>query len=173
MAADDSTRRTHDTTEAKLAWLAELNESALHAGAEKAVERQRERGKLLARERIDKLVDPGSFVELGALVGAVHRGVTPPAPADGLVGGHARIDGRTVVVGSEDFTVMGGSIGIGTHAKRLRLAKLAGQEGVPLVMLLEGAGERSQNARADGPIADGPIGVLLWLRRDVHRLLIG
>ncbi len=128
-------------------------------GAER-IEARRETGRLNARERIDVLVDPGSFVELGVLVGAVHRGVTPPAPADGLVGGHARIDGRTVVVGSEDFTVMGGSIGIGTHAKRLRLAKLAGQEGVPLVMLLEGAGERSQNAFERYPYSPNDLQVL-------------
>ena len=128
-------------------------------GAER-LEARRETGRLNARERIDALVDPGSFVELGALVGAVHRGVTPPAPADGLVGGHALIDGRRVVVGSEDFTVMGGSIGIGTHAKRIRLARLAGQEGVPLVMLLEGAGERSQNAFERYPYSPNDLQVL-------------
>ncbi|MCU1458607.1 MAG: acetyl-CoA carboxylase carboxyltransferase subunit [Actinomycetia bacterium] len=128
-------------------------------GAER-IEARRESGRLNARERIDALLDPGSFVELGALVGAVHRGVTPPAPADGLVGGHGLIDGRRVVVGSEDFTVMGGSIGIGTHAKRIRLASLAGQEGVPLVMLLEGAGERSQNAFERYPYSPNDLQVL-------------
>jgi acetyl-CoA carboxylase carboxyltransferase component len=129
-------------------------------GGPERVEARRETGRLNARERVDALVDPGSFVELGALVGAVHRGVTPPAPADGLVGGHATIDGRRVVVGSEDFTVMGGSIGIGTHAKRIRLAHLAGQEGVPLVMLLEGAGERSQNAFERYPYSPNDLQVL-------------
>ncbi len=58
----------HDTTEAKLRWLAELGDEAAHAGAEKAVARQRERGKLLARERLEKLLDPGSFVELDRFV---------------------------------------------------------------------------------------------------------
>ena len=53
----------HDTTAAKLAWLQELSEQAAHAGNETAVARQRERGKLLARERVEKLLDPGSFVE--------------------------------------------------------------------------------------------------------------
>ncbi len=103
-------------------------------------------GKLDARARVDRLVDSGTFVELGALVGSVHRGVVPPTPADGLVAGHGLIDGRPVLVAAEDFTVMGGSIGLGTTAKRQRLAGLAGQERVPLVMLLEGAGERTQNA---------------------------
>jgi acetyl-CoA carboxylase carboxyltransferase component len=67
-------------------------------------------------------------------------------PADALVAGMAKIDGRPVLVGAEDFTVVGGSIGLGTHAKRLRLALLAAQERVPLVMLLEGGGERPTNA---------------------------
>ncbi len=59
---------THDTTEAKLRWLEELRDEALHAGEREAVERQRERGKLLARERLEKLLDPGSFVELDRFV---------------------------------------------------------------------------------------------------------
>ncbi len=103
-------------------------------------------GRLDARARVATLLDPGTFVELGTLVGSVHRGVVPPVPADGLVGGHGLIDGRPVVVGAEDFTVMGGSIGHGTGAKRQRLADLARQERIPLVMCLEGAGARAQNA---------------------------
>jgi len=115
-------------------------------GGEERLERQRAGGRLDARARVERLLDAGTFVELGTLVGSVHRGVTPPAPADGLVAGHGLIDGRPVLVAAEDFTVMGGSIGHGTTAKRQRLADLARQERVPLVMLLEGAGERTQNA---------------------------
>src|SRR5262245_64759888 len=59
---------THDTTEARLRWLEELREQSLHAGSERAVARQRERGKLLARERLEKLLDPGWFVEVGRFV---------------------------------------------------------------------------------------------------------
>jgi acetyl-CoA carboxylase carboxyltransferase component len=103
-------------------------------------------GRLDARARVAALVDPGTFVELGTLVGSVHRGVVTPVPADGLVAGHGLIEDRPVVVGAEDFTVMGGSIGHGTGAKRQRLAELARQERVPLVMCLEGAGARAQNA---------------------------
>src|SRR5262249_22212432 len=67
------------------------------------------------------------------------------------------IDARPVLVGAEDFTVMGGSIGLGTTAKRQRLAELAGQEHVPLVMLLEGAGGRAQNAfQRPGRAPDDP-----------------
>ncbi len=115
-------------------------------GGEERLARQHAGGRFDARARVARLLDPGSFVELGTLVGSVHRGVIPPVPADGLVAGHGLIDGRPVLVGAEDFTVMGGSIGHGTTAKRQRLADLARQERVPLVMLLEGAGERTQNA---------------------------
>ncbi|MGQ0802801.1 MAG: acyl-CoA carboxylase subunit beta [Actinomycetota bacterium] len=115
-------------------------------GGEERLERQHADGRLDARARIDELLDPSTFVELGALVGSVQRGATPPVPADGLVAGHGTIDGRPVLIGAEDFTVMGGSIGLGNASKRHRLAQLAEQERVPLVMLLDGAGERAQNA---------------------------
>lgn len=114
-------------------------------GAEK-LDRQRRGERLDARARVATLLDPGTFAELGTLVGSVHRGVIPPVPADGLVAGHGLVQGRPVLVAAEDFTVMGGSIGHGTTAKRQRLAALAEQERVPMVMLLEGAGERTQNA---------------------------
>ena len=115
-------------------------------GGPERLERQREGGRLDARQRVARLLDPDSFVELGALTGTVQRGVSPVAPADALVAGHGTIDGRPVLVGAEDFTVMGGSIGLATSAKRHRLTQLAEQERVPLVMLLEGAGDRAQNA---------------------------
>jgi acetyl-CoA carboxylase carboxyltransferase component len=126
--------------------LAVRRDAARAMGGEEKLERQRIGSRLDARARVAHLLDEGSFVELGTLVGSVHRGVTPPAPADGLIAGHGLIDGRPVLVAAEDFTVMGGSIGHGTTAKRQRLAGLARQERVPLVMLLEGAGERTQNA---------------------------
>ena len=126
--------------------LATRREAARAMGGPEKLERQRTGGRLDARARVEGLVDPGTFVELGTLVGSVHRGVTPPAPADGLVAGHGLVDGRPVLVAAEDFTVMGGSIGHGTTAKRQRLADLARQERVPFVMMLEGAGERTQNA---------------------------
>ncbi|MGR7001921.1 carboxyl transferase domain-containing protein [Yinghuangia aomiensis] len=97
-------------------------------------------GRLHARARVDALLDPGSFTELGTLAGAAD------APSDAFVAGSGRIDGRPVFVGAEDFTVQGGSIGPAAAAKRARLARLAGQERAPLVMLLEGAGHRATNA---------------------------
>ncbi len=126
--------------------LQERRDTARAMGGNDRLEQHRRGGRLDARARVERLLDPGSFVELGTLVGSVHRGVVPPVPADGLIAGHGLVDGRPVLVGAEDFTVMGGSIGLGTTAKRQRLAELAGQERVPLVMLLEGAGERAQNA---------------------------
>jgi acetyl-CoA carboxylase carboxyltransferase component len=120
-------------------------EARAMGGAEKLA-RQRRDGRSDARQRIDALLDPGSFRELGTLVGSRVRGDLPAVAADALVCGMGRVDGRPLLVGSEDFSSMGGSIGLGTHAKRVRLARLAAQERVPLVMMLEGAGERVTNA---------------------------
>src|SRR5680860_436728 len=115
-------------------------------GGPERLERQHAGGRLDARQRVARLVDPDSFVELGVLTGSVQRGASPAAPADALVVGHGTIESRPVLVGAEDFTVMGGSIGLATSSKRHRLTQLAEQERVPLVMLLEGAGDRAQNA---------------------------
>lgn len=126
--------------------LAHRRSAARAMGGAERLARQHAGGRLDARGRVEALLDPGTFAELGTLVGSVTHGVTPAAPADALVGGHGLVDGRPVVVGAEDFTVMGGSIGLGTHSKRFRLVELALQERVPLVMLLDGAGDRPQNA---------------------------
>ncbi|MBV8951423.1 MAG: acetyl-CoA carboxylase carboxyltransferase subunit [Actinobacteria bacterium] len=114
--------------------LAERRASARAMGGEERRARQRDAGKLDARARVDALLDPGSFTELGTLVGAV--------PADAFVAGAGRIEGRPVMVGAEDFTVLGGTIAGGNNAKRYRIAELALRRRVPLVMLLEGAGHR-------------------------------
>ena len=99
---------THDE---KLAQLRELREAAVHAGSEEAVEKQHAKGKLTARERIEKLLDPGSFEELDAFVR--HRThefeMDKRRPyGDAVVTGYGTIDGRTVFVFSQDFTVFGG-----------------------------------------------------------------
>jgi acetyl-CoA carboxylase carboxyltransferase component len=103
-------------------------------GAEKR-DARRAAGRLDARGRIDALLDPGSFAEIGTLAGG-------GAPADALVAGVGAVDGRPVAVGAEDFTTLGGSIGPAASRKRWRLADIAKRERVPLVMLLEGAGHR-------------------------------
>ncbi len=114
--------------------LADRRRAAEAMGGPDRVARHRSTGKLDARTRVTALCDPGSIVEIGRLVGDV--------PADAFVAALGTIDGRPVAVGAEDFTVAGGSIGRGGSAKRYRLAELAGQERMPLVMLLEGAGHR-------------------------------
>ena len=101
--------------------------------------RQHERGRLNARERLAELFDPGSFFEIGNLVGSTED---PAVPGDALVAGSGRIDGRPALAAAEDVTVLGGSIGSGASDKRYRLCQLAAQERVPLVMMLEGAGHR-------------------------------
>src|SRR6478736_3472649 len=133
-------------------------------GGPERLARQHEGGRLDARARVAGLLDPDSFREIGVQAGSVGRAMTPIAPADGLVAGHGTVGGRPVLVGAEDFTVMGGSIGLGTHAKRLRLAELAAQEQVPLVMLLEGAGERTQNAFERYPHAPNDLQALVRLQ---------
>ena len=137
--------------------------AAAAMGGPDRLARQREGGRLDARARIAHLLDTGSFREIGLHAGSVGAGMSPIAPADGFIAGHGRVDDRPVVVGAEDFTVMGGSIGAATQAKRYRLAQLAGQEQVPLVMLLEGAGERAQNAYERLPHAPNDFQALVRL----------
>lgn len=114
--------------------LAERRRAARAMGGEERLAKKHAKGQLDARARIDHLVDPGSFRELGTLVGEV--------PGDGIVAGAGRIDGRPVMIGAEDFTTLAGSIGSGSTSKRYRLAELALAERIPLIMLLEGAGHR-------------------------------
>jgi acetyl-CoA carboxylase carboxyltransferase component len=112
-------------------------------GGEARLDRQRQRGRLNARERLDHLFDTGTFLEIGNLVGTTDE---PPVPGDALVAGSGRINGRPALAGAEDVTVLGGSIGSGASDKRYRLCQLARQERVPLVMMLEGAGHRVTDA---------------------------
>ncbi|TDG13877.1 carboxyl transferase [Seongchinamella unica] len=113
-------------------------------GADK-VQRQHARNRLTARERLERLFDPHSFREIGALAGGNHPGGGAPLAGDGLVGGTGRIHGRSAVALAEDFTVKGGSIGHANAAKRTRLVRLALEQRLPLVIMLDGAGERAGN----------------------------
>ena len=114
--------------------LAQRRREARAMGGDERLVRHRAAGKLDARTRVEHLVDHGTFREIGTLVGDV--------PADALVAGTGLLEGRPVMVGAEDFTTVAGTIGGGNNAKRHRIAELALQERVPLVMLLEGAGFR-------------------------------
>jgi acetyl-CoA carboxylase carboxyltransferase component len=135
----------HPMTE-RLADLARRKEEALHAGSERSVERQHSKGKLLARERIDYLLDEGSFHELDML--ARHRahesGIEERPYTDGVVTGWGTIDGRKVFVFSQDFTVFGGALGEVFAEKIHKVMDLALSVGAPLIGLNDGAGARIQ-----------------------------
>ena len=138
---------THDTTEAKLRWLEELRDQALHAGERAHVARQRERGKLLARERLEKLLDPGSFVELDRFVR--HReaefGMRENRPyGDAVVTGYGTILGRKVFVFSQDFTVFGGSLSEVFAEKVCKVMDMAVKYGCPVVGINDSGGARIQ-----------------------------
>src|SRR3954469_5816000 len=137
---------THPINE-RIDQLTKLKEEALHAGSEKAVQRQHDRGKLTARERIEKLCDPGSFHELDML--ARHRahgfGIEANRPlTDGVVTGWGKIDGRKVFVFSQDFTLFGGALGEVFAEKIHKVMDLAESVGAPLIGLNDGGGARIQ-----------------------------
>src|SRR4051812_44398926 len=140
-------RGTHESTEAKLEWLEQLREEARHAGSEKAVERQHSQGKLLARERAEKLCDPDSFVELDRYVR--HRepnfGMLERRPyGDAVVTGYGTIFGRRVFVFSQDFTVFGGSLSEVFAEKICKVMDLAAKYGCPVVGINDSGGARIQ-----------------------------
>jgi acetyl-CoA carboxylase carboxyltransferase component len=158
------------SVEQKRQRLMALRKAALHAGSEPAVERQHAKGKLTARERLELLLDPGSFTELGMFTR--HRahgfGIENERPwGDGVVTGHGAIDGRPVYVFSQDFTVFGGSLGEVFAEKVVKVMDLAMKMGCPMIGLNDSGGARIQegvvslagyadiffrNARASGVI---------------------
>jgi acetyl-CoA carboxylase carboxyltransferase component len=131
--------------------LAHRREASRAMGGEERLRKHRDAGKLDVRARIAYLLDPGSFFELGTLAGGAE------APADAVVVGSGRIDGRPVMVAAEDFTVKAGTIGAATNAKRHRVAEIARTDRVPLIMMLEGAGYRADGR---GPGAPTPTDML-------------
>jgi len=153
------------TTAGKLALLREHLDEAVHAGSARAVEKQHAKGKLTARERIDLLMDEGSFQELDEL--ARHRstsfGIEKNRPyTDGVVTGYGTVDGRAVCVYSQDFTVYGGSLGEVNGDKIAKVMDLAMKIGCPLVGINDGGGARIQ----EGVVALGAFGEVF--RRNVH-----
>ncbi|HEX7244670.1 MAG TPA: carboxyl transferase domain-containing protein, partial [Solirubrobacterales bacterium] len=135
------------THEEKLTYLRELREEAIHSASEEAVEKQHAKGKMTARERIEKLLDPGSFEELDTFVR--HRTydfeMQKKRPwGDAVVTGHGTIDGRTVFVFSQDFTVFGGSLGEVMAEKMCKVMDLAAQVGAPVIGINDSGGARIQ-----------------------------
>ncbi len=149
------------TTAGKIADLERRRNEAIHAGSQRAVAKQHDRGKLTARERIDQFLDPGSFTELDEH--ARHRatgfGVEDNRPyGDGVVTGFGTVDGRPVCVFSEDFTVFGGSLGEVYGDKIVKVMDHALKTGCPIVGINDGGGARIQ----EGVVALGLFGEIFY-----------
>src|SRR5215510_9201813 len=120
---------------------------ALEGGGVERIDKQHEAGKLTARERLELLLDPGTFVESGRFV--THRGVefdmqNQKILGDGVVTGFGKIDGRKVFVFAQDFTVFGGSLSGANAAKICRVMDLATEVGAPIIGLNDSGGARIQ-----------------------------
>lgn len=153
------------TTAGKLADFARRQEEALHAGSAKAVEKQHAAGKMTARERVDALLDEGSFTEFDEF--ARHRstnfGLDKKRPfGDGVVTGYGTVDGRPVAVFSQDVTSFGGSLGEVYGEKIVKVLDFALTNGCPVVGINEGGGARIQ----EGVVSLGLYGEIF--RRNVH-----
>jgi propionyl-CoA carboxylase beta chain len=146
-AATDEPAIDLHTTAGKIADLQRRRDEAVHAGSQRAVETQHAKGKMTARERIERLLDPGSFTELDEL--ARHRatafGVDANRPyGDGVVTGFGTVDGRPVCVYSQDFTVFGGSLGEVYGEKIVKVMDHALKTGCPIIGINDGGGARIQ-----------------------------
>lgn len=139
------------TPEEKLADLARREAAAEAGGGEERLEKQRQAGKMTARERVDLLLDEGSFVELDKLV--THRcqdfGLDKQrVPGDGFITGHGLVNGRRVFVFSHDFTVFGGSLSWANAQKVCKVMDLAMKTGAPIIGLNDSGGARIQEGVA-------------------------
>jgi acetyl-CoA carboxylase carboxyltransferase component len=117
----------------------------INAGGQERINQQHALGKLTARERIDRLVDPGSFDEIGSLTRdnrPPRDGNVRPSPGDGIIMGFGKVTGRPVMLFSVDFTVMSGAIGDQAAWKLADLVKIAGQRRMPIIGMMDSAGER-------------------------------
>jgi propionyl-CoA carboxylase beta chain len=135
------------TTAGKLAGLNRRIDDAVHAGSERAVEKQHAKGKLTARERLAMLLDEGSFAEFDEL--ARHRsvsfGMDKNRPyGDGVVTGFGTVDGRQVAVFAQDFTVFGGSLGQVFGEKIVKVMDFALKTGCPMIGINDSGGARIQ-----------------------------
>jgi propionyl-CoA carboxylase beta chain len=136
-----------ESTEGKLARMQALREEALHQASEKAITRRRDEGRLLARERLEKLLDPGSFVELDRYVRhrEVEFGMRDKRPwGDAVVTGYGTIFGRKVFVFSQDFTIFGGSLSEVFAEKICKVMDLAMKLGCPVIGINDSGGARIQ-----------------------------
>lgn len=134
-----------ETTDPRLEKLHALHDRALQGGGPDKVAQQHAKGKDTARERIEKLLDPGTFRELQPYVLTRNPEMGEPISGDGVVTGYGQIDGRIVFVFAQDFTSYGGSVGEAHAAKICRLQDLALSNGAPLIGLLDSGGARIQD----------------------------
>ncbi len=133
--------------EKKLDFLEQRRNVILQGGGTKRIEDQHKKGKQTARERLDQLLDPGSFVEVGAFVQSDLQDASVidiPMPGEGVVTGYGTVNGRLVYTFAQDFTVSGGSLGEMHAAKICRVMDLAAQNGAPLVGINDSGGARIQ-----------------------------
>ncbi len=126
-----------------------LAENRLGGGQDR-IDRQHEQGKLTARERVEQFLDEGSFEETDPFVvhdctdfGMADRTI----PGDGVVAGHGRVNGRTVFVFAQDFTVFGGSLSLANAAKICKIMDLAMKVGAPLIGLNDSGGAQDSGGR--------------------------
>ncbi|MCH7472366.1 acyl-CoA carboxylase subunit beta [bacterium] len=129
-----------DSTESRIQKLKELHESASMGGGAEAIDRQHERKKLTARERLSLLLDEDSLQEMGKFVSSE----TCPVPGDGVVTGFGTINGKRVGVYSQDFTVMGGSLGRSHAGKICKIQDTCISAGIPLIGINDSGGARIQ-----------------------------
>ena len=147
MASETEAGSHASTTTEKIEHLRALREQARLGGGQRRIEAQHAKGKLTARERLDLLLDPGSFVEIDQFV--THRSTAFGLDneryyGDGVVTGYGRIDGRLVFVFSQDFTVFGGSLSE-THGEKIcKVMDLALKNGAPIIGLNDSGGARIQ-----------------------------
>ena len=131
----------------KITELREKTKKVMLGGGQKAIDKQHERGKKTARERILMLLDQNSFVEIDAFV--EHRCVNfgmekKSAPGEGVVAGYGTINGRLVYIYAQDFTVIGGSLGEMHAAKIVKAQKMALKVGAPIIGINDSGGARIQ-----------------------------
>ena len=128
----------------RLEKLKTLRDEVKLGGGEARIAKQHAKGSLTARERIDLLVDPGTFHEIEAMVTQQNDPQAPAPLGDGVVTGYAKVDGRTVYVYAQDFTVQGGALGEMHSRKICRVMDLAAKTGSPIIGMIDSGGARIQ-----------------------------
>jgi acetyl-CoA carboxylase carboxyltransferase component len=164
---------------ADLAAVLDRHHQGLDAGRPEAVARRRDRGGRTARENIEDLCDPGSFVEYGPLVIAAQRArrsvpdLIARTPADGLVSGIGTVDGRPVAVLAYDYMVLAGTQGHQNHRKKDRLFEIIERQRLPVVFFTEGGGGRPGDTDAPGVSGLDVLAFNLWGRLSALVPMVG